>query len=180
MVLVTVRARPCRRGELEGDFQRSPGSSPKKSSGLGQLRVRKRSSRDVRPRAAGALRRRPGDLRGDRSGCRVMFSRVAHDAIGVVWVESWPDGQKTEPKPGCHRRRYCATRREAGQLDSDRWACPHVLSAPLRQSWWPRLNSDRFGQRIGVCAEPPARREVQGDDAQDAGPGHSQTTWPRR
>ena len=44
----------------------------------------------------------------------VTFSRVARDAIGVVWVESWPDGQKTWPKPGCHRRRYCATRREAG------------------------------------------------------------------
>ena len=46
------------------------------------------------PRAAGTVRRPPGDLRGDRSGCRGTFSRVAHDAAGVVWVESWPGGQK--------------------------------------------------------------------------------------
>src|SRR5689334_2915544 len=44
---------------------------------------------------AGTRPRPPEDLGGDRSRPRATFSRVAHDAIGVVWVESWPGGQKT-------------------------------------------------------------------------------------
>src|SRR5207244_1288042 len=103
-------------------------------------------SERVNRAASGSARRRGRfdvDLRGDQSGSRATFLRVAHDAIGVGWVESWPGGQKGLAQPGCPRRRYCVTRdvKRASRI----WPLgfPHVLQALLHQIWWPRPNPDR-------------------------------------
>ena len=40
-------------------------------------------------------------------------------AIGVLSVSGWPCGQNSQPKPECHQRRVCATRREVGVTGFD-------------------------------------------------------------
>jgi len=88
-----------------------------------------------------------------------------------VWVESWPGGQKTWPKPGCHRRRDCATRRE----DRAHWLLTVglVLTSYRRYSANPdegwgvidfcesRQHFDAFEPRIGA-AVAAAGAQLQG------------------
>jgi len=69
-----------------------------------------------------------------------------------VWVENWPGGQETWPKLGCHRRRYCVTRREAGY-----WilAVGLVLTSYRRYSanpGGPRPNSRSASRTALACA----------------------------
>jgi hypothetical protein len=78
--------------------------------------------------ATGKLRGRRAPAAGDETAgvCFRGRARAGFDvystqtsATGVVWVASWPCGQDSRPKPGCHRRRdLCHEARGGGY-----WFC---------------------------------------------------------
>jgi hypothetical protein len=94
------------------------------------------------------------------TGSRATFSRAVHDAIGVVWVESWPGGQKDLAQAWMPPT--ALLRHEARSGPTGFWPLglssrpigatpPTVVAAPQYL--------DRFAHRVGVCPSVQSGRE---------------------